>query len=157
MECYKVADGVDNALCKIYVNKTDKAGDGSTFGLVGLRVPTIAKFPATFVPTIIKIKDNIVVKGRWKDLLRRCYFYRLLDVSLIGFKIVKNDFDKHGWVILDFNVDKVIYREYLKMLSCPSNVESGEKNYTDFDSEDSSSSLIEKKKKKAKEELCFKK
>ncbi len=28
-----------------------------------LRVPTIAKLLATFVPTIIKIKDNVVVKG----------------------------------------------------------------------------------------------
>ncbi len=36
------------------------------------------------------------------------------------------------------------------MLSYPSNVESGEKDYVDFNSEDSSSSLIEKKKKKLK-------
>ncbi len=53
--------------------------------------------------------------------------------------------------------DKVIYMEYSKMLSYPSNVESGEKEYVDFDLEDSSSSMIEKKKKKAKEELAFKK
>ncbi len=125
-------------------------------GLVGLHVPNIAKLPATFVLTIMKIKDNVVVKGRWKDLLYRHYFYGLLDVSLIGFKIVKNDFDKHGWVVLDFNLDKVIYREYPKMLSYPSNIESGEKDYVDVDSEDSSSSLTEKKKKKAKEELGFK-
>ncbi len=95
-------------------------------------------------------KDNVVVKGHWKDLLRRRYFYRLLDVSLIRFKIVKNDLDKHGQVVLDFNVDKVIYREYPKMLSYPSNVESGKKDYVDFDSEESSSSLIEQKKKKLK-------
>ncbi len=92
----------------------------------------------------MKIKDNVVVKGHWKDLLRRRYFYGLLDVSLIGFKIVKNDLDKHGRVILDFNGDKVIYR-----LSYPSKFESGEKDYVDFDSEDSSSFLIEKKKKKS--------
>ncbi len=98
----------------------------------------------------MKIKDNVVVKGHWKDLLRRRYFYRLLDVSLIGFKIVKNDLDKHGWVVLDSNTGKVIYKEYLKMLSLPSNVETGEKDYLDFNSEYSSSSLIEKKKKKLK-------
>ncbi len=40
---YKVADGVDDALRKRYVNKMDKEGDSSTPGLVGLRVPTIAK------------------------------------------------------------------------------------------------------------------
>ncbi len=73
-----------------------------------------------------------------------------LDVSLIGFKIVKNDVDKHGWVVLGFNVDKVTYREYLKMFFYPSNTESGEKDYVDFDSKNSSSSLIEKKKKKLK-------
>ncbi len=49
------------------------------------------------------------------------------------------------------------YREYLKMLSYPSNIESGEKDYVDFDLEDSSSSLIEKKEKKAKEEFIFEK
>ncbi len=81
--------------------------------------------------------------------MRRRYFYRLLDISLIGFKIVKNDLDKHGRVILNFNVDKVIYREYPKMLSYPSNIESGKKDLVDFVS-DSSSSLIEKKKKKPK-------
>ncbi len=150
-ECYKVANGVEDALCKRYVNKTDTRGDGSTPGLVGLRAPTIAKLPATFVPTIMKIKDNVVVKPHRKDLLRRRYFYGLLDVSVIGLKIIKNDLDKHGWVILDFNGDKEIYREYPKMLSYPSNIESGEKDYVDFDSEDSSSSLIEKKKKKSKE------
>ncbi len=63
-------------------------------------------------------------------------------------RIVKNDLDKRGGVILDLNVDNVIYREYAKMLSYPSNIESGEKDYVDFDS--SSSSLIEKKKKKLK-------
>ncbi len=119
----------------------------STPGLVGLRVPTIAKLPATFVLAIMKIKDNIAVKGQWKDLLCRHYFYRLLDISLIGFKIVKNNLDIHGRVVLEFNMDKVIYRECTKMLSYPSNVESGEKDYVDFDLEDSSSSLIEKKKK----------
>ncbi len=149
LEHYKVADGVDDALCERYVNKTDNGGDGSTPALVGLCIPTIAKLLVTFIPTIVKIKDNIV-KSHWKDLLHRRYFYRLLDVSLIGFKIVNNDLDEHGWVILDFNVDKVIYREYPKMLSYPSNVESGEKDYVDFNSEDSSSSLIEKKKKKLK-------
>ncbi len=80
-------------------------------------------------------------------MLHRHYFYGLLDISLIGFKIVKNDLDKHGRVVLDFNVDKVIYREYPKILSYLSNVESGKKDYNDFDSEDSSSSLIEEKKK----------
>ncbi len=133
-----MADGIDDALLERYINKTVKGGDGSTPGLVGLRVPTIAKLPASFVPTIMKIKDNIVVKGHWKDSLRRPYFYGLLDVSLIGFKIVKNDCR----VILDFNVDRVIYREYPKMLSYPSNAQSGEKDYVDFDSEDSSSSLM---------------
>ncbi len=132
LECYKVADGIDNALRKRYVNKTDKGGDGSTPGLVELRIPTIAKLPATFVPTIMKIIDNVVVKGHRKDLLRRRYFYRLLDILLIGFKIVKNDLDKHGLVFFDFNMDEVIYREYLKMLSYPSNVESDEKDYVDF-------------------------
>ncbi len=78
--------------------------------------------------------------------MRRRFFYRLLGVSLIGFKIVKNDLDKHDLVSLDFNANKVIYREYPKMLSYPSNIESGEKDYVDFDAEDSSSSLIEKKK-----------
>ncbi len=78
-----------------------------TPGLVGLCVPTIAKLPATFVPTIMKIKDNVVVKRHWKDLLCCHYFHRLLDISPIGLKIVKNDLDKYGWVILDFNVDKV--------------------------------------------------
>ncbi len=145
-----MADGVDNAMRKRYVNETDEGGDGSTPGLVRFRVPTIAKLPATYVPTIMKIKDNVVVKGHWKDSLRHRYFYGLLDVSLIGFKIVKNDLDKHGRVVLDFNVDNVIYREYPKMLSYPYNVESGEKEYVDFDSEDSSSSLIEKKKEKLK-------
>ncbi len=150
LERYKVADCIDDALCKRYVNKTDKGGYGSTPSLIGLCIPTTAKMPATFVPTIMKIKDNVVVKSHWKDLLHRCYFYRLLNVSLIGFKIVKNYFDKHGLVILDFNMDKVIYREYPKMLSYPSNIESGEKNYTDLDSEDSLSSLIKKKKNKLK-------
>ncbi len=32
LEHYKVADGVDNALRKRYVNKMDKGGDGSTPG-----------------------------------------------------------------------------------------------------------------------------
>ncbi len=154
LERFRVASGVDNALCKSvdytlcerYVNKMDKGGDSSTPGLVELRVPTIAKFPATFVLTM-KIKDNIGVKGHWKDLLRHRYFYRLLDLSLIGFKIVKNNLDKHGLIILDFNVDKVIYREYPKMLSYPSNVESGKKDYMGLIAEDSSSSRIEKKKK----------
>ncbi len=41
------------------------------------------------------------------------------------------------------------------MLSYPSHIESGEKDYLDFTWEDSSFSLIEKKKKKAKEELGF--
>ncbi len=54
-------------------------------------------------------------------------------------------------------MEKVIYREYPRMLSNHSNVESGEKDYVDFDSEDFSSSLIEKKKNKAKQELGFKK
>ncbi len=84
------------------------------------------------------------------NVLCRRYFYGLLDVSLIGFKIVKTDLDKHGRVVLDFNVDKVIYRKYPKMLSYPSNVECVEKDYTDFDSEDSLFSLIEKKKTKLK-------
>ncbi len=150
MECYKVANGVDDALRERYVNKTDKGGNGSTRGLVGLRIPTIAKLPATFVPTIMKFKDNIVIKSHWKDLLHRRYFYGLLNISLIGFKIVKNDLNKHGRIVLDFNVDKVIYREYPKMISYPSNVENGEKDYLDFDSEDSSSFLIEKKKKMLK-------
>ncbi len=75
--------------------------------------------------------------------MRRRYFYRLLDIPLIEFKIINNDLDKHGRVVLD-------YREYPKMLSYPSNVESGEKEYVDFDLEDSSSSLIEKKKKRLK-------
>ncbi len=101
--------------------------------------------------TITKIKDIVVIKGHWKDLLHRRYFYRLLHISLIGFKIVKNDLDKHGQLVLDFNVDKVIYRECPKMLPYPSNVESDEEGYVDFDSEDSLSSLIEKK------ELGFKK
>ncbi len=103
--------------------------------------------PAIFVPAIIKIKDNVVVKSHWKDLLCRHYFYGLLDASPIGFKIVKNDLDKYGRVILDFTMDKVIYREYPKVLSYLSNVESGEKDYVDFVSEDSSPSLIEKKNK----------
>ncbi len=150
LEYYKVADGVDDTQRKRYINNTDKGGDGSTPGLIGLRVSTIAKLPVTFVPTIMKIKDNIVVKCHWKDLLRRRYFYRLLDESLIGFKIVKNNLDKHGRVILDFNVNKVIYREYPKMLSYPSKVESGKKDYFDFNLEDSSSSMIKKKKKKLK-------
>ncbi len=47
----------------------DKGGDSLTLGLVRLRIPSIAKLPATFVPTIMKIKDNVVVKGHWKDLL----------------------------------------------------------------------------------------
>ncbi len=74
MERYKVADCVDEALCERYVNETDKGGDGSTPGLVGLCVPTIAKLAATFVLTSMKIKDNVVVKGHWKDLLhcRHC-------------------------------------------------------------------------------------
>ncbi len=150
LEHYTVANGVDDALHERYINKTDERGDSSTLGLVGLCVPTIAKLPATFVPTIMEIKDYVVVKGHWKDLLRRRYFYRLLDLSLIAFKIVKNDLDKHGGLVLDFNADKVIYRGYPKMLSYPSNVESGETDYADFDSEDSSSSLIAKKKKKLK-------
>ncbi len=149
LERYKVADGVDDALRERYINETDKGVDGSTLGLIGLRLPTIAKLPITFVPTIMKIKDN-VVKGHWKDLLHRSYFYRFLDISLIGFKIVKNNLDKHGWVVLDLNMDKVIYREYPKMLSYPSNVESAKKDYIDFDSENSLPSLIEKKKKKLK-------
>ncbi len=137
MERYKVDDGVDNTLHERYVNKMDKKGDGLTPGLVGLHIPTTAKLPATFVPTI-----------HWKDLLHRPYFYEFLDVSLIGFKIVKNDLDKHGRIILDLNVDKVIYREYPKMSSYPSNIESGKKDYADFDLEDSSSSLSKRKKKK---------
>ncbi len=141
-------DGIDSALCERYVNKTNKGGDGSTPSLVGLRGLAIAKLPVTFVPTVIKIKDNVIVKGHWKDLLHRRYFYGFLDISLIGFKIVKNDLDKHCCIILDLNVDKVIYREYLKMLSYPSNVESGKKYYIDFDLEDFSSSLHKKKKKK---------
>ncbi len=150
VERYKVVDGIDGSLRKRYVNKTDKVSDGWIPGLVGLRVSTIAKLPATFVPTIMKIKGNVVVKGHWKHLLRHHYFYRLLDISLIGFKIVKNDLDKHGRVVLDFNVDKVIYREYPKMLSYPSDVKSGEKDYVDFDSEDFSSSRLRKRKKKLK-------
>ncbi len=59
----------------------------------------------------------------------------------------QNDLDKHGQVVLDFNMDKVIYKEYAKMLSYPSDIESCEKDYVDFVSEDSLSSLIEKKKK----------
>ncbi len=125
LECYKVADGIDDALHERYVNKMDKGDDDSTPDFVGLRIPTIAKLPITFVQTIMKIKDNVAVKGHWKDLLRRRYFYGLLDVFLIGFKIVKNGLDKHGRVVLDFNVDKVIYREYPKMLSYPSNIRSG--------------------------------
>ncbi len=155
LERYKVVDGIDDALHKRYVNKTDKEGDGLTPGLVRLRVPTTAKLLANFVPTSMKMKDNVVVKGHWKDLLRRRYFYTLLDVSLIRFKIVKKDLDKHGRVIWDFNVDKVIYREYPKVLSYTSNIECGEKDHVDFDAEDSSSFLIERK--KAKEELGFKK
>ncbi len=73
---YKVADGIDHTLCERYINRTDKGGDCSTPGLVG-----IAKLPATFVPTIMKIKDNVVVKGHWNHLLRLRYFYRLLDIS----------------------------------------------------------------------------
>ncbi len=42
-----------------------------------LNSQTIAKLPPPFVPTIMKIKDNVAVKGYWKDLLRRRYFYRL--------------------------------------------------------------------------------
>ncbi len=63
MECYKVTNGVDDALRKRYINKTDKGGDGTTPGLVGLHVPTTAKLPATYVPPIMKIKDNVVIKG----------------------------------------------------------------------------------------------
>ncbi len=73
-----------------------------------------------------------------------------MDVSLIGFKIVKNYLDKHGRVVLNFNVVKVIYREYPEMLSYLFHIESGEKDYVYFDSEDSSSSPIKKKKKKLK-------
>ncbi len=113
LECYKVTDGVDNTLCERYVNKMDKGGDGSTPGLVGLRISTIAKLLATFVPTILKIK-NKVVKGHWKDLLHRRYFYRFLDVSLIGFKIVENDLDKHDWVVLTLTWTR---RKYPKILS----------------------------------------
>ncbi len=116
-------DGIYDALHERYINKTDKGGDGSTPGLVSFRVPTVAKLPVTFVLAIIKMRDNVVVKGHWKDLLCHRYFYRLLDVSLIGFKIVKNYLDKHGQVVLDFNMDKVIYREYPKMLSYPSSME----------------------------------
>ncbi len=147
LERYKVVDGIDDTLRERYVNKMDEGGDGSIPGLVGLCTSAIAKLRATLVPAIIKIEDNVVVKGYWKDLLCRRYFYRILDISLFGFKIVKNNSDKNGWVILDFNVDKVMYREYPKMLSYLSNVESGKKDYVDFDSEDSSSSVIEKKKK----------
>ncbi len=88
LERYKVVDGVDDTLCKTYV--------GSTPVFVGLRILTTTKLPSTSVPTIMKIKDNVVVKGHWKDLLRHRYFYRLLEVSPIGLKIVKNDLDKHG-------------------------------------------------------------
>ncbi len=42
LECYEVVDGVDDALLERYVNKTDKGGDASTPGLVGICVPTIA-------------------------------------------------------------------------------------------------------------------
>ncbi len=100
MERYKVADGIDDALHERYVNKTDRGDDGSTPGLVGLHIPTIAKLPATFFPASMKITDNIVVKGHWKNLLHRRYFYGLLDVPLIGFTIVKNNLDKHGRVVL---------------------------------------------------------
>ncbi len=85
----------------------------------------------------MKIKDNVVVKGHWKNLLHRRYFYRLLDISLIEFRTVKNDLDKHGRAVLDFNMDKVIYREYPKVLSYPSKVESVKKDYVNFDSENS--------------------
>ncbi len=68
LKCYKVTDGIDDNLRERYVNKMDKGGDGLTPGLVGLRIPTIAKLPATFVPTIMKIKDNVDGKGHWKDL-----------------------------------------------------------------------------------------
>ncbi len=47
LKCYKVADGVDDALCERYVNKTDKGGDGSTPGLVGLRISTMVGEPST--------------------------------------------------------------------------------------------------------------
>ncbi len=47
LEHYKVANGVDDTQCERYVNKTNKGGDTSTPGLVGLRVPTIAKLPTT--------------------------------------------------------------------------------------------------------------
>ncbi len=48
LERYKVADSVDDALHERYVKKMDKEGDGSTPGLFGLHVATIAKLPATF-------------------------------------------------------------------------------------------------------------
>ncbi len=89
-----MTDGIDDALRERYVNKTDKGGNSSIPGFVGLRVPTAAKLPATFVPAIIKIKDNVVVKGHWKDLLLHRYVFGFLDASPIGFKIVKNDLDK---------------------------------------------------------------
>ncbi len=78
LECYKVTDGVDDTLHERYVNRMDKEGDGSTPGLIELCVTTIVKLPAVFVPTIMKIKDNVVVKGHRKDR----YFYELMDVSL---------------------------------------------------------------------------
>ncbi len=62
LERYKAADGIDDTLHKRYVNRTDKGGEGLTPGLVGLCVPTIAKLPETFVETIMKMKDNVVVK-----------------------------------------------------------------------------------------------
>ncbi len=53
-----MTDGVDDTLHKRYVNKTDKGGDDSTSGSsVGLCILTMAKLPATFVPTIMKIKE----------------------------------------------------------------------------------------------------
>ncbi len=78
LECYKVADCVDDALCERYGKKTDKGGDSSTPGLVRLHIPTIAKLPATFVPSIMKIGmskiDNIP--------------YRLSSIIPLGLSII---------------------------------------------------------------------
>ncbi len=41
LEHYKMADGIDDALRERYINKMYKRGDGSTPGLVGLRIPPL--------------------------------------------------------------------------------------------------------------------